>query len=150
MRLRVESTVLVLIAMALLLAVAGRAQIRVEKPLHLSYVHGYVLSETGKPFVGVQVALASGGPPSQAMKTDANGYFDFSNAKGEYLLHVKVPEFGIADRQVVVGAGLRALRHQGPIFVMIKPGICMDCTSPVFTSRKQFDRAIRLLKTSHD
>src|SRR5258707_14642049 len=60
----------------------AHGQIVILKPLHLSRVYGYVLSETGNPLTGVQVALASGVQPSQAVVTDLKGYFDFSDAKG--------------------------------------------------------------------
>jgi len=128
----------------------AQGQIVVLKPLHLSHAYGYVLSETGSPLAGVQVALASGVQPSEAVVTDAKGYFDFSNSKGEYLLHVRTPGSASANRQVVVGADVRALFHRGPLYIMIKPVVCEDCVSPVFTNRKQFDRAVRELNGKHE
>jgi len=137
-------------AFALMLAArSADAQIVVLKPLHLSHVYGYVLSEKGEPLTGVPVALVSGGPPAQATTTDAKGYFDFPDAKGEYLLHVKMPHSAIAARNVIVGADFRALFHRGPLNIMIKPGGCEDCTSPIFTSRKQFDRVVQENRVNH-
>src|SRR5450631_730853 len=121
-------------------------QIVILKPLHLSRVYGYVLCETGNPLMGVQVALASGAQPSEAVVTDAKGYFDFSDARGEYLLHVRMPGTASANRQVIVGADVRA--HRGPLYILIKPGACEDCVSPIFTNRKQFDRAVRENETT--
>jgi hypothetical protein len=131
---------------------AGRvsAQVIVLKPLHLSHVYGYVLSETGNPLSGVQVALASGGPPSEAVITDAKGYFDFPDAKGEYLLHVRIPGSASANRQVIVGPDVRAMFHRGPLYVMIRPVVCQDCISPIFTNRKQFDRAVSEMNGKHE
>jgi hypothetical protein len=126
------------------------AQITILKPLYLSHVYGYVLSETGNPLAGVQVALASGAQPSEAVVTDAKGYFDFSDAKGEYLLHVRIPGSASANRQVIVGADVRALFHRGPLYIMIKPVVCEDCVSPIFTNRKQFDRAVREMNGKND
>jgi hypothetical protein len=119
-------------------------QITVERPIRLAHAYGYVLTERGKPVAGVQVALVSGGPPPLAMNTDLEGNFDFPGAKGEYLLHVKIPGSAIAARQVIVGRGFRALFHHGPLYVMINPnGACSDCTSPIFASKKEFDRGVR-------
>jgi hypothetical protein len=128
----------------------AQGQIIVLKPLHLSHAYGYVLSETGNPLAGVQVALASGAQPSEAEVTDAKGHFDFSDAKGEYLLHVRLPGSASANRQVIVGADVRALFHRGPLYIMIKPVVCEDCVSPIFTNRKQFDRAVREMNGKHD
>jgi hypothetical protein len=126
------------------------AQVVVPKPLHLSHVHGYVLNETGAPLPGVQVALASGRQPSEAAITDTKGYFDFSHAKGEYLFHVRSLGSASANCQVIVGADVRALFHRGPLYIMIKPVVCEDCVSPIFTNRKQFDRAVREMNGKHD
>jgi len=122
------------------------AQIKVLKPLHLLHVYGYVLSKAGKPLSGVQVALASGRQPSEAVLTDTNGHFDFPDAKGEYLLHVRIRGSASANRQLVIGANVRAYFHRGPLFIMIEPDLCEDCISPVFTSKKQFDRAVQTLR----
>jgi hypothetical protein len=124
----------------------AQGQIIVLRPLHLTHAYGYVLSETGSPLAGVQVALASGARPSEAVVTDAKGYFDFSDAKGEYLLHVRIPGSASANRQVIVGADVHALLHRGPLYIMIKPEVCEDCVSPIFTNRKRFDRAVREIK----
>jgi len=130
---------------------AMNAQITVLKPLHLSHLYGYVLSETGKPLAGVKVALASGKQPSQAGNTDANGFFDFPDARGEYLFHVKLPGAALVDRLIIVGAGSHARLHRGPIYVMIKPGgACSDCTSPIFLSKGDFDRAVQENTGNHD
>jgi hypothetical protein len=133
-----------------LAAQSAPSQFKYLKPLHLSRAYGYVLSETGKPLAGVQVVLASGGPPSLAMNTDANGYFEFPEAKGEYSLHVKIPGLALMDRQVIVGADPRGQPYRGPLYVMMKSGACGDCTSEVFTSKKQFDRAVRDNTVNHD
>jgi hypothetical protein len=120
------------------------AQIVVLKPLHLWHISGYVLNKAGKPLAGVQVALASGRQPSEAVPTDTNGYFNFPDARGEYLLHVRVPGSPSANRQVIVGPSLRSLVHRGQLYIMIKPDeICEDCISPVFTSKKRFDQAVQ-------
>jgi hypothetical protein len=125
-------------ALACMVALTARsvdAQITVLKPLHLSRVYGYVLSETGTPLAGVQVVLASGGPPSQALDTDVRGFFDFPDTKGEYLFHVKIPGSALADRLIVVGVGLRALFHRGPIFVMESSLIARFWNSKQATTR---------------
>ena len=142
MRWQIRSRVLVGALVLLVWSTSALAQPKALKPIHLSHVYGYVLSQSGKPVAGVQVALVSGGPPSQAMKTDAEGYFDFPDAKGEYMLHVKIPGFAIAARQVIVGADLHGTSQRGPLYVMMKP-VCDDCTSPIFTSKKEFDQRSR-------
>lgn len=143
MRSQICSGVLVGALTLLASSASAIAQPEVLKPLHLSHGHGYVLSESGKPVAGVQVALVSGGSPSQATNTDADGHFDFPDAEGEHLFHVNARGSAIAARQVMAGAGLRATFPRGPLHVMMRPGNCEDCTSPILTSKKQFDRAIR-------
>ena len=133
-----------------LAALSAQSEFKYLKPLHLAHAYGYVLDESGKPLGGVQVALASGGPPSLAMNTDGKGYFDFPEAKGEYLLHVKIPGFVFMDRMVIVGAGPRGPLCRGPVYVMMKSNECKDCTSEVFTSKEQFDRAVRENAVNHD
>jgi hypothetical protein len=128
----------------------AHGQVVVLKPLYLSHAYGYVLSETGNPLTKVQVALGSGAQPSEAVVTDAKGHFDFSDAKGEYLLHVRIPGSAGANRQVIVGAGVFAFFHRGPLYIMIKPEVCEDCVSPIFTNKKQFDRAMREMNGNHD
>lgn len=132
--------------LAIMFAIAvenSHGQIAILKPLHLSRVHGYVLDEAGSPLSEVQVALASEAQPSLAAVTDAKGYFDFPNARGEYFLHVVVRGSQTASRRVIAGADIRAWVHREPLYIMIMPGLCNDCESPVFTSRKRFDRALR-------
>jgi hypothetical protein len=119
-------------------------------PLHLAHAYGSVLDESGRPLVGIQVALASGGPPSLAMNTDVKGYFDFPEAKGEYLLHVKIAGFVFMDRMITVGVGPRGPLYRGPVYVMMKSNECKDCTSEVFTSKEQFDRAVQENAGNHD
>jgi hypothetical protein len=113
------------------------------KPLHLLHANGYVLDETGRPLAGIQVALASGGPPSLATNTDNKGYFDFPEANGEYLLHVKIPGFVFMDRLIIVGSGPGGQFNRGPVYVMMRSPKCKDCTSEVFTSKERFEQAIR-------
>jgi hypothetical protein len=129
---------------------SAQSQFKYMKPLHLAHAYGYVLDESGKPLVGIQVAPASGGPPSLAMNTDGKGYFDFPEAKGEYLLHVKIPGFVSMDRRVILGAGPRGPLYRGPVYVMMKSNKCKECTSEVFTSKEQFDRAVRENAVIHD
>ncbi len=128
----------------------AQPQFKYSKPLHLAHAYGYVLDEAGKPLAGIQVALVSGGPPSLASNTDDKGYFAFPEAKGEYLLHVKIAGFVFMDRMITVGVGQRDTLYRGPVYVMMKSNECKDCNSEVFTSKDQFDRAVREIAGNHD
>jgi hypothetical protein len=126
-----------------LAAQSAQSQFKYLKPLHLAHVYGYVFDESGKPLVGIQVVLASGGLPSLAMNTDDKGYFDFPEAKGEYLLHVKIPGLVFMDRQIIVGSGSGGQLNRGPVYVMMRSPKCKECTSEVFTNKKLFEQTIR-------
>jgi hypothetical protein len=128
-----------------------RGQIVILKPLHISHAQGYVVTAEGKPLKGIQVAFISGAQPALASNTDADGHFDFTDARGEYLFHVKSPGFAIAARQVIARRGLRSLFRRGLLFVVMRPAAdCDDCTSLIFATKKQADRAIRENSRNHD
>ena len=130
---------------------SAKAQIVVQKPIHLSHAYGYVFTETGKPLVGVEIELIGNDSASFETKTDATGQFNFPRANGKYLLRARVPGSAIAARDVIVASDLAGAFHRGPIYVMIKPGgACEDCTSPIFPNKKAFDRAARENTVNHD
>lgn len=127
------------------------AQIEVQKPLHVSTVHGYVVDMAGKPVEGVQVELLRGDVIQVAAKTNGAGEFGFASAKGKFWLRTRYPDAAIGAREVIVGTGSLGLSHDGPIYVMLRPGgACSDCSSQVFATKKELDRALREIAESKE
>jgi hypothetical protein len=119
------------------------AQIEVFKPRHVWHVKGYVTNKSGKPIADAEVALVRGESVTFKTKTDGSGKFKFDHAVGKYWLRVMAPHYSTAARDVIIGADLSALIHGSTFYVMLGPGACMDECSPIYTSKKKYDHAVR-------
>jgi hypothetical protein len=119
------------------------AQIEVFKPRHVWRVQGYVTNTSGKSIAGAEVILARAESVVFKTKTDGSGKFKFDHAAGQYWLRVMAPHYSTAARDVIIGADLTALFHGSTFYVMLGQDSCMDECSPIYTSKKKFDHAVR-------
>jgi hypothetical protein len=130
-------------------AVTASAQIEVVT-LHLSKVHGSVTDKSGGPITNAEVGLVlvSDGSTSRTIQTDSSGKFRIDCDPGSYWLRVKASGFSTASLRVIVGSDLQTLFQRKTLYVMLGPGACMDQCSWVYTSKREFDQAVRL-NTGH-
>ncbi|HEY1984016.1 MAG TPA: carboxypeptidase-like regulatory domain-containing protein [Terracidiphilus sp.] len=119
------------------------AQIDVPKALHLTHVGGYVVNSQGKPVVNVEVTLVRDDTVAFITRTDAAGAFDFDHVSGKYWLRVARSEYAPAVREVTIQNELVTYLERKKLYVIVGPGACMDECSSVFTSKHEFDQAIR-------
>ena len=121
----------------------ANAQITVLKPLHLSQVHGVVTDRTGKPVADAEVVLVRNESVALKTKTDALGRFALNQASGRYWLRVSGARYSPAAREVIIGSDLVTVFHRPELYVMLESGTCSDDCSLIYTSKKNFDRAVR-------
>jgi Carboxypeptidase regulatory-like domain len=112
-------------------------------PLHLWRLHGYFMNPTGKPIENVEVTLQRDGAVQYTTKTDASGRFAFDHIYGRYSLHIeKSNDYSQLSREVIVGEAATVLRSN-TLYVIAGPGACTDDCSSVFTSKGDFEKAVR-------
>ncbi len=128
-----------------LLSVSLHAQVEIPKALHLTHVGGYVVNSHGKPVVNVEVTLVRDDKVAFRTRTDGAGAFDFDHVSGKFWLRVARSDFAPAAREVTVQSELVTYLERKKLYVVVGPGACMDECSSVFTSRNEFDQAIRKL-----
>jgi hypothetical protein len=119
------------------------AQIEILKPHHVWHVQGYVTNRSGMPIADAEVTLVREESVAFKTNTDGSGKFKFDHAAGQYWLRVMAPHYSTAARDVVIGADLTALFHGSTFYVMLGQNSCMDECSPIYTSKKKFDHAVR-------
>jgi hypothetical protein len=127
------------------------AQLVVLKPTHVWHVHGYVTNKSGKPIADAEVTLVAESQPWSSneeslafkTKTDSSGRFKFDHAAGQYWFRVKASHYSTASQQVIIGADLATLFHRSIFYVMLGPSACSDECSPIYTTKKKFDQAVR-------
>jgi hypothetical protein len=137
-----ESGSILAIALTVVVRSAG-AQITVLKPLHLSQVTGCVTDKSGKPVSAAEITLDREGQIALKTETDLFGKFRIDGGEGRYWLHVKLAKYATAGRDVIIGGDLWTLFHRTTLYVILDPVGCMDDCSPVLTSKKRFDHAVR-------
>lgn len=132
------------VVLALFLLACGSSWARVEGvgTLHMWRLHGVYLDATGKPLANVVVMLQRGGRVAYRTTTDKTGHFDFPKAYGHYLLHIDHSQYSQLSREVVIGVDM-AMLHRTHLYVIAGPGGCTDDCSSVFTSKSEFERALR-------
>jgi folate-dependent tRNA-U54 methylase TrmFO/GidA len=129
--------------MWLCLAISSSAQIEFRGPEHLTGVEGYVASTAGDPVVDAEVTLVRDEKVAFRTRTDKSGEFRFEHVSGAYLFRVERSKYAPAARQIVVRDELVTRLERKRLYVIVGPGACMDECSSVFTSKHEFDRAIR-------
>ncbi len=77
--------------------------------------------------------------------TDPKGAFEFDHASGEYLFRVERSANAPAAREILVRMELATLVQRKKLYVILGPGACTDACSSIFTSKQEFDKALRKL-----
>ena len=131
---------------AAILLLAGSlswAKVEPAGPMHLWRVHGFFMSAAGKPIESVEVTLLRDGQIRYRTKTDASGKFGFDHVYGRYSLHIeKSEEYSQLSRDVMVGEAATVMKRN-TLYVIAGPGACTDDCASVFTSRSEFEKAVR-------
>jgi hypothetical protein len=139
-------------AIAVWLAVSSLSWARVEVPgpLHLWRVHGFFVNPAGTPIENVEVTLVRDGTIAYKTRTDKAGRFAFNRVLGRYWLHIDKSNYSQLSREVIVGLETATLLRRNTLYVIAGPGACADDCSSVFTSKSEFERAIRRNTGHHD
>ena len=120
-----------------------RVQQEGDQTVHSLHAHGYVVDNHGKPVSQARVTLSRNDRIVSETTTDAAGEFRFTHVDGQYILRIKDAADSPATRQIVVGEAAMLLLHQNTVYVILGPGACAEECSSVFTSKREFDRALR-------
>lgn len=121
------------------------AQLEVSGPIHLTSVEGLVVDSFGKPAANVAIMLSRDGKVLSTTHSDQAGAFHFDRASGEYLFQVARSANSPAAQQIIVRMELATLVQRKKLYVILGPGACTDACSSVFTSKQDFDKALRKL-----
>ena len=131
----------------MLMCMAGsrplNAQIDIPGPERLSHVEGYVVNPVGGPATDLEVSLVRDDKVAYQTKTGKSGEFRFEHVSGHFTLRVARSEFSPATQEIVVTDELVTTLERKKLYVILGPGACQDACSSVFTSKREFDRAIR-------
>ena len=111
------------------------AQVDIQTPIHLTHVDGYVVNSVGQPVRDDTVRFTT--------RTDGAGAFHFDRVHGKFWLRVARSEYAPAAREVNVQSEIVTYLQRKNLYVMVGPGACTDECSTVFTSKSEFDRAIK-------
>jgi len=126
------------------------AKVAPPGPLHLWRLHGFFMNPAGKPIENVEVTLQRDGAVVYSTKTDASGRFAFDHVYGRYSLHIeRSDDYSQLSREVIVGEAATMLRSN-TLYVIAGPGACTDDCSSVFTSKSDFEKAVRRSKEHRD
>jgi hypothetical protein len=129
----------------------SQARIQGPEPIHLWRLHGLYVNETGDPIGNVKVALSNNGRIVATSDTDAAGRFEFSHVSGHFTLQIaKSSDHSSLMREVIVGVETATIIGSQTIYVIAGPAACSDDCSSVFTSKGDFEKAVRRnVKTHH-
>ena len=101
------------------------------------------MNPAGKPIENVEVTLVRDGDTRFRTKTDGSGRFAFDHVYGRYSLHIeKSSDYSQLSRDIIVGEAATVLRSN-TLYVIAGPGACTDDCSSVFTSKNDFEKAVR-------
>lgn len=124
-------------------AVSGHAQVELDKPVHLTKAEGVVVNSQGKPLAHAEVTLDQDGKPVYTTRTDDRGGFHFDHVSGRYTFRVVRTEYAPASREVIVDFQIASSLERNKLYVIVGPGACADECSTVFTSKHEFQKAIK-------
>lgn len=119
-----------------------RPQQESDQTIHVLRAHGFIADTYGKPVPQAQVTLSRNDRVIAETATNAAGEFRIDHVDGQYTLRVKAAGNSPATRQIVLGEAAMLLLHQNTLYVILGPGACAEECSSVFTSKREFDRAI--------
>jgi hypothetical protein len=123
--------------------IAAHAQVAADKPLHLAHVEGYVANSVGKPVANAEVTLDRDGTVIYRTRSDQVGAFHFDHVLGHYWFRVARTENAPAAREIEVGDLIESYLERKRLYVIVGPGACADACSSVFTSKHEFEKAIK-------
>ncbi|MGB6194308.1 MAG: carboxypeptidase-like regulatory domain-containing protein [Terracidiphilus sp.] len=124
---------------------AARTQLESDGPIRLTSVEGVVVDTFGKPAANVNVTLSRDNKVLLSTHTDQKGAFEVDHASGEYLFRVERSANAPAAHQIAVHLELVTLVQRKKLYVILGPGACMDACSSIFTTKQEFDKALRKL-----
>jgi hypothetical protein len=136
-------TLLIALVCTALCGVTCAQQLEQDGPIRLAHAEGFVTNSYGKPVANVEVTLWRDDKVRMSTRTDQAGAFRFDHAEGNYVLRVARTENAPAARQIVVRGELATLLERKKLYVVLGPGACADECSSVYTSKQEFDHAIR-------
>ena len=119
------------------------AQVAEDKPLHLARVEGYVVDVTGTPVVHAEVTLAKDDTVAYRTTTDDSGAFRFGHVLGRYWFRVARTQNAPAVREIHVGDLVESYLERKKLYVIVGPGACAAACSSIFTSKSEFEKAIK-------
>jgi hypothetical protein len=126
-------------------AVAAHAQLDMPGPIHLTHVEGLVADDSGQRIAGVEVTLARDGRVMQTTHTDQSGRFKFAHAEGRFTFQVARTKNAPAVHEVVATEELITRAERKKLYVIVGPGACADACSSIYTSKAEFDKALKHL-----
>ncbi len=120
------------------------AKVEPQGPMHLWSLHGFYMDAAGKPIENAELTLQREGAVLYSAKTDASGRFAFDRVRGRYTLHIdKTSNYSQLSREVIVGLETATLLRKNTLYIVAGPGACTDDCSSVFTSKYDYDNAVR-------
>ncbi len=125
------------------------AQVETPGPFHLSHLDGVVVNQSGMPIEHAEITLVENEKTAYSTRTDAKGHFEFKGVTGRYLLRMHVPTYSIVSREVLIGFEILTALEGHKLYVILGPGACSDDCSSVFTSKREFNQALRRM-TGHN
>ena len=121
----------------------AHAQLEADGPIHLTRVQGIVANTSGQRVAGAAVTLSRDGKALQTTHTDSSGAFRFDHASGRLTLEVARTQNAPAAREIIATDEIVTLLERKMLYVIVGPGACADACSSVFTSKSDFDRALK-------
>jgi hypothetical protein len=130
-------------ASVLAMAAAAHAQIAAPAPYHLPRLRGVFVDAKGNPIPGAAVTVGQDGKVLDSTTTNRAGHFEIKHISGHYRLRMNMKGYSTVDREVIIGVEALTYLHNGTLYIIAGPAACSDDCSSVFTSKSQFDHAIR-------
>ncbi|HEY3704275.1 MAG TPA: carboxypeptidase-like regulatory domain-containing protein [Terracidiphilus sp.] len=123
--------------------IALHAQVEIDRAVHLAKAEGYVVNIQGKPLQHAEVTLDQNGKPIYTTRTDDRGAFHFDHASGHYTFRVARTEYAPAEEDVILDFQIASSLARKKLYVIVGPGACADTCSSVFTSKHDFQKALK-------
>jgi hypothetical protein len=137
------SRTLGILVLCCLARVSLKAQLDMPKPIRITHVEGLVVNTHGKPVVNAEVTLVRDEKVMYSTRTSGDGAFQIEHPSGYYILRVGRTEDAPAAQEVFVTDEIVTHLEHKKLYVVVGPGACMDACSSVFTSEREFEKAIR-------
>jgi len=129
--------------MCLVACVSLNAQLEMPGPIRITHVEGFVVNTNGKPVANAEVTLVRDDKVEYSTRTSADGAFQMEHALGHYIFRVGRTEYAPAAQDVLITDEIVTHLERKKLYVVVGPGACMDACSSVFTSKREFEKAIR-------